>query len=78
VKENHAESGEAAVCPRYRGGAEIGPAAAAVEAIRCQGARATLDGQAISSGKSKIHLGLEPHVLAESAGDKQQEYRFLS
>ena len=51
---------------------------AAVEAIRCQGARATLDGQAISSGKSKIHLGLGPHLLAEaSAGDKQQEYRFV-
>jgi len=48
-----------------------------VEAIRCQGARATLDGQAISSGKSKIHLGLGPHLLAASAERKQQEYRFV-
>ena len=45
--------------------------------VRPNAARATLDGQAISSGKSKIHLGLGPHLLAASAGDKQQEYRFV-
>jgi Zn-dependent protease with chaperone function len=45
--------------------------------VKPQSARATLDGQAISSGKSKIHLGLGPHVLAASVGDKQQEYRFV-
>jgi Peptidase family M48 len=45
--------------------------------VKPNSARATLDGQAISSGKSKIHLGLGPHLLAASAGDKQQEYRFV-
>jgi hypothetical protein len=45
--------------------------------VKPKSARATLDGQAISSGKSKIHLGLGPHLLAASAGDKQQEYRFV-
>jgi hypothetical protein len=45
--------------------------------VKPKSASATLDGQAISSGKSKIHLGLGPHLLAASAGDKQQEYRFV-
>jgi hypothetical protein len=45
--------------------------------VKPRSASATLDGQAISSGKSKIHLGLGPHLLAASAGDKQQEYRFV-
>jgi hypothetical protein len=45
--------------------------------VKPKSARATLDGQAISSGKSKIHLGLGPHLLAASAGDKQQEHRFV-
>jgi len=45
--------------------------------VKPKSARATLDGQAISSGKSKIHLRLGPHVLEANAGDKQQEYRFV-
>ena len=45
--------------------------------VKPNSARATLDGQAVSSGKSKIPLGLGPHLLAASAGDKQQEYRFV-
>jgi DNA-binding NarL/FixJ family response regulator len=56
---------------------DAGSRTAAVEAIRSQSARSTLDGQAISSGKSKIHSGLGPHLLAASAGDKQQEHRFV-
>jgi len=44
---------------------------------KTKSARATLDGQAISSGKSKIHLGLGPHLVAASAGNKQQECRFV-
>ena len=56
---------------------DAGSRTAAVEAIRCQSGRATLDGQAISSSKSRIHLGLGPHLLAANAGDKQQEYRFV-
>ena len=45
--------------------------------VKPKSASATLDGQAISSGKSKIHLGLGPHLLAASAGDRRQEYRFV-
>jgi hypothetical protein len=45
--------------------------------VKPNSAKATLDGQAISSGKSKLHLGLGPHLLAASARDKQQEYRFV-
>ena len=45
--------------------------------VKPKSATATLDGQAISSGKSKLQLGLGPHLLAASAGDRQQEYRFV-
>ena len=45
--------------------------------VKPKSATATLDGQAISSGKTKLQLGLGPHLLAASAGDKQQEYRFV-
>ena len=45
--------------------------------MKPKSATATLDGQAISSGKSKLQLGLGPHLLAASAGDRQQEYRFV-
>ena len=45
--------------------------------VKPKSATATLDGQAISSGKSKLQLGLGPHLLAASAGDRRQEYRFV-
>ena len=45
--------------------------------VKPKSARATLDGQAISSGKSKIHLNLGPHLLVATAGNKSQEYRFV-
>ena len=45
--------------------------------VKPRSATATLDGQAISTGKSKIQLRLGPHTLAASAGNKQQEYRFV-
>ena len=45
--------------------------------VKPKSATATLDGQAISSGKSKVQLHLGPHLLAASAGNKQQEYRFV-
>jgi hypothetical protein len=45
--------------------------------VKPKSATATLDGQAISSGKSKLQLGLGPHLLAASVGDRRQEYRFV-
>jgi predicted Zn-dependent protease len=45
--------------------------------VKPNSATATLDGQAISRGKSKLQLGLGPHLLAASAGDQRQEYRFV-
>jgi hypothetical protein len=45
--------------------------------VKPKSATATLDGQAISSGKSKLQLGLGPHLLAASTGDRRQEYRFV-
>src|SRR5713226_6437632 len=45
--------------------------------LKPKSATATLDGQGISSGKSKLQLGLGPHVLAASTGDRRLEYRFV-
>jgi len=45
--------------------------------VKPKSATGTLDGQAISSGKSKLQLGLGPHLLAASVGDRRQEYRFV-
>lgn len=45
--------------------------------VKPKSATATLDGQAISSGKSKLQLKLGPHVLSANAGNRQQEYRFV-
>ena len=45
--------------------------------VKPKSAAATLDGRAISSGKSKLQLSLGPHLLAASAGDRRQEYRFV-
>lgn len=45
--------------------------------VKPKSATATLDGQTISSGKSKVQLGLGPHLLAAIAGDRRQEYRFV-
>jgi len=45
--------------------------------VKPKSATATLDGQAISSGKTKLQLGLGPHLLAASVGDLRREYRFV-
>jgi Zn-dependent protease with chaperone function len=45
--------------------------------VKPKSATATLDGQAISGGKSKLQLRLGPHLLAASVGERRQEYRFV-
>jgi predicted Zn-dependent protease len=45
--------------------------------VKPKAATATLDGQAISSGKSKLQLKLGPHLLSATAGNRQREYRFV-
>jgi len=45
--------------------------------VKPKSAIAVLDGQPISSGKTKLQLGLGPHLLAATAGDRRQEYRFV-
>jgi hypothetical protein len=45
--------------------------------VKPKSAAATLDGQAISSGKSKPQLRLGPHLLSANVGDRHQDYRFV-
>src|SRR6266481_752873 len=45
--------------------------------VKPKSAVATLDGQTVSSGKTKLQLKLGPHLLSASAGNRQQEYRFV-
>ena len=45
--------------------------------VKPKSATATLDGQSISSGKSKLQLKLGPHELAASLGNTQKDYRFV-
>lgn len=45
--------------------------------VKPKSATAALDGQPISTGKTKVQLGLGPHLLVASAGDRRQEYRFV-
>ncbi len=45
--------------------------------VKPKSAAATLDGQTVSSGKTKLQLRLGPHLLSANAGSRQQEYRFV-
>lgn len=45
--------------------------------VKPKSATATLDGQAIAGGKSKLQLKLGPHLLSANAGNRQRDYRFV-
>src|SRR6266849_338191 len=45
--------------------------------VKPKSAAATLDGQTVSGGKTKVQLRLGPHLLSANAGRRQQEYRFV-
>jgi len=45
--------------------------------VKPKSAAATLDGQTVSGGKTKVQLRLGPHLLSASAGNRQQEYHFV-
>src|SRR5260370_10996810 len=45
--------------------------------VKPKSAAATLDGQTVSSGKTKLQLRLGPHLLSANAGSRQQESRFV-
>ncbi len=56
---------------------EVGLTRAVEIEVKPKSAAATLDGQTVSGGKTKIQLRLGPHLLLANAGNRQQEYRFV-